>query len=315
MLLIRELEGRLASFSEEGLIFGSTHPSIGLEAVAVGVSLALEVRDKIVSTHRGHHHSLAKGASPDRLLAEIFGRETGYCGGKGGSMHVADAATGNFGTNAIVGASIGLATGAALASAIRGDGTVAVAYFGDGAINQGLFHESLNLASIWDLPCIYVCENNHFAQGSAISDMVNVENLSVRAAGYGLPGIAVDGMDVFSVWEAASSAVARARRGEGPSLIVADCWRYGGHMVGDTEVYRTKEEGLAWAERDPIAQLTTALSAHGTLATRDLKWLEVSAQELIDEAETFARKSAFPPPETARIDVYGTVSVEERGPS
>jgi pyruvate dehydrogenase E1 component alpha subunit len=305
MLTIREFERRLATYLGEGLIPGSTHPSVGMEAIAVGVSVGLHNDDVIASTHRGHAHCLAKGADPQRILAEIFGRATGYCGGKGGSMHLAARDVGIIGTNGIVGASIGLATGAALAAKHRLDNTVAIAYFGDGAMNQGIFHEALNLAAVWRLPCIYVCENNHFAQSSRVEDMVSISDLSARAASYGIPGVGVDGMDVVAVAEAASGALERARSGKGPSLIVADTYRYLGHMIGDTEIYRSKEEVADWKPRDCLARLEADLSIEGLLDDTLLAREHATVRGTLDDADRFARSSPKPDPVTALSQVYG----------
>lgn len=303
MLLIREVESRLPTYLKEGLISGSTHPSVGMEAVCVGVSMALEVGDSIGSTHRGHGHCLARGAEPAKILAELFGRADGYCGGKGGSMHIASRDLGILGTNGIVGASIGIATGAALAAQIQGTGDIAVAFFGDGAINQGMFHEALNLASIWSLPVVFVCENNQYAQSAAIADMVAIEDLSTRSQSYGIPGHAVDGMDVYAVWQAARSAAERARSGQGPSLIVADTWRFLGHMVGDTERYRTVEDHDRWRQRDPIGALESQLQQLGRHDFADLRSTVTAA---VDKAEQFARNSPDPHVDRAFTDVYGS---------
>lgn len=302
MLVIREIESRLASYLKEGLLSGSTHPSVGMEAVCVGVSMALRPGDAVTSTHRGHGHCLARGAAPASLLAELFGRAGGYCGGKGGSMHIAVHDLGLLGTNGIVGASIGIATGAALAAQLQSTTDVAVSFFGDGAINQGIFHEALNLASIWKLPVIFVCENNQYAQSAAIRDMVNVDKLETRASAYGIPGLGVDGMDIYDVWSSARDAVARARAGRGPTLLVAETWRYLGHMVGDTERYRTDDDQARWQQRDPLAALRSQLTHVGE---EDLRAVESGVKAAIDAAESQARESALPESETAFRDVYG----------
>jgi len=307
MWLIREFESRLQGYMKDGLILGSTHPSVGMEAIAVGVSGALGPQDLIASTHRGHGHVLARGGDPERLLAEIFGRATGYCGGKGGSMHVGDRELGILGTNGIVGASIGIATGAALASRLGVRQGIAVAYFGDGAMNQGIFHEALNLASIWSLPCVYVCENNHFAQSAAIHDMVNISDLARRADAYGMPGVAVDGMDVAAVYEQAAAAVTRARDGNGPTLIVADTWRFLGHMVGDTEIYRSAEDNDSWRGRDPITQLEESMTKLGH-PPPELDAIAEEARQAVEAAEAAARSAPWPDLETAQRNVYASES-------
>ena len=305
MLTIRDFELRLSGYQSEGLIPGSTHPSVGMEAIAVGVSLGLRKDDTIASTHRGHAHCLAKGADAGRILAEIFGRAAGYCSGKGGSMHIAARSIGILGTNGVVGASIGLATGAALASKQRLDGSVAVAYFGDGAINEGIFHEALNLAALWRLPCVYVCENNHFAQSSRVEDMVSVADLSLRATSYDIPGVNVDGMDVVAVAESANHAFDLARSGHGPTLIVADTYRYLGHMVGDTEIYRSKEEVAAWMPRDPLVRLETELRTQGLLNDSWLAEERATVDNMLKDADRFARSAPWPDTADALAQVYG----------
>lgn len=304
MVHIREFERRLKLYSDEKLIRGSTHPSVGMEAVAVGVSLALEPQDSIASNHRGHAHCLARGADASRMLAEIFGRETGYCRGKGGSMHIGVQELGILGTNGIVGAGIGLATGAALASILRNANEVSVAYFGDGASNQGVLAESMNLAAIWRLPVVFVCENNHYAQSSSIEGMVAQRQLSQRGQAYGVPSVDVDGMDVLEVYNAAKEAVARARSGAGPTLIVADTYRYLGHMVDDTEMYRSAAEVEEWRSKDPIERLARRLIEANLLSPEQRDDIERGEVKAIDEAERFAKQSAFPSPELAFTDVY-----------
>ncbi|GAA3716211.1 thiamine pyrophosphate-dependent dehydrogenase E1 component subunit alpha [Streptomyces tremellae] len=306
MLLIREFERRLPGYAEKKLIRGSTHPSVGMEAVAVGVSMALGPLDSIASNHRGHAHCLARGADPARTLAEILGRADGYCGGKGGSMHIAVRELGILGTNGIVGAGIGLATGAALAARLAGSDEVAVAYFGDGASNQGVLAESLNLAAVWALPTVFVCENNHYAQSAAIERMVAQLRISERGTAYGVPSVDVDGMDLVAVHEAATSAVRRARAGGGPTLIVADTYRYLGHMADDTQIYREPAEVDTWRERDPIAALARRLIAARHLTGDALGRLERDALHAVDAAEAFALASPHPAAESAFRDVYAT---------
>jgi TPP-dependent pyruvate/acetoin dehydrogenase alpha subunit len=304
MAKIREFERRMPLLSEEGLIRGSTHPSLGMEAIAVGVSLALTDDDAIASTHRGHAHTLAKGADFGRTMAEILGRRDGYCGGKGGSMHIGVKELGVLGTNGIVGAGIGIATGAALASKQKGDGTVAVSYFGDGASNQGVLAEAFNLAAIWKLPVLFVLENNHYAQSASVDDMVAQPDLAKRGEAYGVPSFNGNGMDLQEVFELASAAVDRARAGEGPSLLVLDTYRYLGHMAGDTEIYRTKEEVEAAKSNDPIEKLLAELIEAGVITAEE--W-EATSQQLFEEveaAEQFARNSPYPDVSEATTDVY-----------
>lgn len=308
MTRIREFERRMPLLSEEGLIRGSTHPSVGMEAVAVGVSMALKDSDAIASNHRGHAHTLAKGADFGRTMAEILGRVDGYCGGKGGSMHIGVKELGVLGTNGIVGAGIGLATGAALASKISGDGNVAVAYFGDGASNQGVLAEAFNLSAIWNLPIVFVCENNHYAQSASIEEMVAQKDLSQRGTAYGVRSVNVNGMDLEEVHTAAVEAVTRARNGEGPSFIVADTYRYLGHMAGDTEIYRSADEVQSWKDKDPIAKLAAKLIDSGALSEAQWQQVQDDAVTEIQAAEDFARNSPFPSADQATTDVYEEVS-------
>ncbi len=304
MASIREFESKMPELSEEGLIRGSTHPSVGMEAVAVGVSLALGPEDSIASNHRGHAHCLARGSDPGRTMAEILGRQDGYGQGKGGSMHIGVKELGILGTNGIVGAGIGLATGAALAAKMQKKNAVSVAYFGDGASNQGVLAEALNLAAIWSLPVLFVCENNHYAQSASIEQMVAQPDLSQRGVAYGVHSVNVDGMNLEEVYGAAADAVERGRRGDGPTLIVADTYRYLGHMAGDTEIYRKPDEVQRWRDKDPIARLVAALTDAGVLTQR--LWLDLQAEvsKEMDAAEQFARNSPFPHPSTATTDVY-----------
>ncbi|MGK3957538.1 thiamine pyrophosphate-dependent dehydrogenase E1 component subunit alpha [Arthrobacter sp. R4] len=303
MSMIREFESRLPGYSEEGLIRGSTHPSVGMEAVAVGVSQNLRPTDSVASNHRGHAHCLAKGADAGRTLAEILGRSDGYCAGKGGSMHIGVKELGLLGTNGIVGAGIGLATGAALAAQAQGTDNVAVAYFGDGASNQGVLAEAFNLAAIWKLPVIFVCENNHFAQSATLEEMVAQTEIRRRGEAYGLPSFDVDGMDVEEVSNVTAEAVQRARAGEGPTFIVADTYRYLGHMAGDTEIYRTPEQVEQWKGRDPIARLSKKLLDAGIVDDKALKEMAAAAVAAVDVAEAFAKASPYPDVSTAFTQV------------
>ncbi|QYH34543.1 thiamine pyrophosphate-dependent dehydrogenase E1 component subunit alpha [Salinibacterium sp. M195] len=304
MAKIREFERRMPLLSEEGLIRGSTHPSVGMEAVAVGVSLALETGDAVASNHRGHAHTLAKGADFGRTMAEILGRADGYCGGKGGSMHIGVKEIGVLGTNGIVGAGIGIATGSALAAKVSGDGSVAVAYFGDGAANQGVLAEAFNLAAIWNLPVIFVLENNHYAQSASIEEMVAQPDFTQRGEAYGVKSVAVNGMDMRDVYLAAREAVDKARAGDGPTLIVADTYRYLGHMAGDTEIYRDADEVKRWHDKDPIAFLASDLIDSGALDNERWTTMQAELTTEVQAAEDFARNSPFPDVSTAFTDVY-----------
>jgi acetoin:2,6-dichlorophenolindophenol oxidoreductase subunit alpha len=304
MTLIRDIEMRLPGYVRAGYIAGSTHQSVGMEAVAVGVSITLRPADVIVSTHRGHAHFLAKGGSVHDYLAELFGRSTGACGGRGGSMLLADIKTGILATDAIVGEGIGIATGAALAFSLRGSGEVSVCYFGDGALNQGIFYEALNLASVWRLPCVFICENNHYAKSCHERQVIAAADLTSLAGGRGIPTAAVDGMDAFSVWEAAESAVADARSGRGPAFIVADTYRFCGHSVGDTEIYRPEEEVDAWRGRDPLPRLETELAGAGLADERSLAMMRLDVKQILDTAETSALSAPAPDPASAAAHVY-----------
>src|SRR5437870_6792809 len=258
MRTIRSFEERSTQLFGENKIWGTIHSYAGEEAIAAGVCANLRDDDWITSTHRGHGHCIAKGADLGRMFAELLGRETGYCRGRGGSMHIADTAKGNLGANGIVGGGIPIATGAALTAKQLGTDQVAVSFFGDGAANQGTFHESLNLAAIWKLPAVYVCENNQYAETNPVKDAFAIQDLSQRAAGYGMPGVRADGQDVREIHRVAGEAIARARTGGGPTFIVAETYRYEGHYYGDPQVYRTKDEIEEWrAKRDPVALART----------------------------------------------------------
>src|SRR5712675_134109 len=252
MTTIREFEERAGKEFAAGKIPGFVHLYAGEEAVAVGVCTHLTDDDYITSHHRGHGHCIAKGVDIQAMVAELLGREAGACRGKGGSMHIADVHKGMLGANGIVGGGFPLATGAGLTCKYNGRDQVAVCFFGDGAANQGTFHESLNLAGIWKLPVIYVAENNGYAESTPVTYHMSCRDIAERAAGYNMPGVTVDGLDVLAVYEAAGEAIARARRGEGPSLIECKTYRYYGHFEGDTITYRTKEELAAFMERDAI---------------------------------------------------------------
>ncbi|MFV0433043.1 MAG: thiamine pyrophosphate-dependent dehydrogenase E1 component subunit alpha [Leucobacter sp.] len=304
MARIREFERRMPLLSDEGLIRGSTHPSLGMEAIAVGVSLALTDGDAIASTHRGHAHTLAKGADFGRTMAEILGRATGYCGGKGGSMHIGVKEIGVLGTNGIVGAGIGIATGAAIASKQKGDGTVAVSYFGDGASNQGVLAEAFNLAAIWKLPVLFVLENNYYAQSAHIEDMTAQTDLAKRGEAYGVPSFNADGMNLREVFDVATAAVERARAGEGPSFLVFDTYRYLGHMAGDTEIYRSRDEVEAAKANDPIAKLLAELIEQGIITEEEWATTTREIFEEVETAEQFARNSPYPDVSEAFTDVY-----------
>jgi TPP-dependent pyruvate/acetoin dehydrogenase alpha subunit len=304
MWKIRAFELQVVDLYKHNLIRGSTHVYLGEEAIATGVCAALQPADLIVSTHRGHGHVLAKGGEPKRMMAELLGRAEGYCKGKGGSMHIADLDLGILGANGIVGGGLALAAGAALSCQYRGTDQVAVCFFGDGAYNQGPFHETANLAAIWSLPLVFVCENNQFALSTRANRSMAVDDLSLRAAGYGFPGQNVDGNDVLAVLAAAEAAVARARAGEGPSLIVAKSYRWEGHMVGDPQEYRSRQEVEEQMRDCPIVCFREELIARGVLDETAARQVEADMTAAALEAVEFAKQCAEPALETLTADVY-----------
>ena len=301
MELIRAFDSLLPSLYTKGLVRGSSHAALGQEAVAVGACFALEPGDQITSTHRGHGHAIAKGADVRRMMAELLGREDGYCRGKGGSMHIADFSVGMLGANGIVGGGFGLAGGAALSAQLVGDGRVVLCFFGDGAANQGAFHEVANMAAIWKLPLVFLCENNGFAMSARATQMVAGGSIANRAQAYGFPGETVDGMDALAVHAAVRRARARAAAGEGPSLVVADCARFAGHFSGDAQRYRTRDELAPWLERDPLVLVRTRLG----LSEERARELTAEAERKVAEALEFATESELPEAAEAFEDVYG----------
>jgi pyruvate dehydrogenase E1 component alpha subunit len=304
MHMIRQFDLRALDLYREGAMRGSTHPYIGMEAVAVGACAALRPADRITSTHRGHGHCLAKGGDPRLMMAELLGKATGYCKGKGGSMHIADVEAGILGANGIVGGGIGLATGAALAAQLAGRDDVTLCFFGDGALNQGVLHESANLAAIWKLPVVYICENNQYAMSARADRFTSVPDPEVRAKAYGFPGVSCDGMDVMAVYRTVADAVARARAGEGPSLVVCVTYRYFGHHVGDPLNYRDKAEVDAWKTKDPIDRFQRDLIAHRVLTSDEADRLAAAVTQEIEAAVAFAKASPEPEVEALMEDVY-----------
>ncbi len=292
MLLIRRFEERVNALFATAELRGTSHLAVGEEATAVGACAALRADDYLSSTHRGHGHFLARGGEPRRIMAELFGKETGYSQGRGGTQHMADFSIGFLGMNGITGGMLTIATGAAFSARYRHSGQVALAFFGDGASNQGTFHESLNMAAIWRLPVIYLCENNGYAMSSPACAMVSVPHIADRAAGYGMPGVIVDGNDVLAVRDAVAIAATRARAGDGPTLIEAKTYRTLGHSRGDLCVYRTREEEAEWATRDAVATFAERLITAGELTADDYAVMQDNVQTEIDDAERFARESA-----------------------
>jgi TPP-dependent pyruvate/acetoin dehydrogenase alpha subunit len=271
LFAIRFFEEAVDGLFARGLMHGTMHLSIGQEAVATGVCAALRQSDYITSTHRGHSHCIAKGADLTRMMAELLAKQTGYCRGRGGSMHIADAKTGNLGANGIVAGGIPIATGAALTQKLRGTDNVVVSFFGDGATNEGAFHEALNLAAVWELPVIFVCENNKYGMSFSTAKSMKVENIAERAAAYGMPGLTVDGNEVDDVYAATVEAVERARSGGGPTLIECITYRHKGHSKSDKNLYRTKEEIEFWKTQDPVGKFETTLVEKGVLTREEVE--------------------------------------------
>jgi TPP-dependent pyruvate/acetoin dehydrogenase alpha subunit len=305
MLTIRRFEERASADYRAGKIYGVVHCYIGEEAIAVGVCSALERTDRIISTHRGHGHCIAKGADLNRMMAELYGRQTGYCKGKGGSMHIADFAIGMLGANGIVAGGLSIITGAGLAAQLEGKGGVAVCFFGDGASNAGPFHECLNIAATWKLPMLYVCENNQWAAQTAAAATHALGDVAARAAGYGIPGVVVDGNDIFAVHQATVRAVERARSGAGPTLIECKTYRWRAHTErkGQPDP-RDQNEVATWMQKDPIALLERQLRDQGDLDSAGMQAIERDIMAALEGAVAFAEASPFPLPEQATDDVF-----------
>jgi pyruvate dehydrogenase E1 component alpha subunit len=304
MHLIRRFEESAEDSYIRGQSYGTMHLSIGQEATAVGVCVALTDSDVITSTHRGHGHCIAKGAEVNRMFAEFLGRETGYCHGRGGSMHIADPSRGNLGANGIVGGGIPIAVGAALSAKKRKTGAVAVSFFGDGANNEGAFHESLNIASVWKLPVVFVCENNQYGMSTSLERSTAVKDVAARAAAYAIPGVIVDGNTFADVAETAFQAVERARGGEGPTLIECKTYRTRGHSRSDRNRYRSKEEIEAWKARDPILRFEAEIEALGLVSRADAEAIRAAAEAEMAAAVQFAEASPWPQPSELLRDVY-----------
>lgn len=306
MMLIRIFEEHARDLFMKNMLRGSTHMYIGEEAIAVGVCAALNRDDTITSTHRGHGHCLAKGGDPKQMMAELLGRATGYCKGKGGSMHIADLDLAILGANGIVGGGVGIAAGAAFAALYRKDGRVSVCFFGDGALNQGNFFETANMAGLWKLPLIYVCERNRFAEFSYTDRYFADPDLTKRALPFGFPAIEVDGNDVLAVYQTAQEAVARARRGEGPTLIVADTYRIMGHTIGDPLTYRLKGEVEVWqgSAHDPILRFKSYLLEQQLVHESQIEIIEAEVRQEITAAVQFALTSPEPDLQSLWDDVY-----------
>lgn len=304
---IRSFEEKLSELVAAGKIGGFMHLYAGQEAIAVGVCAHLSDQDLLGSTHRGHGHCIAKGVDVTAMMAELFGRSTGTNRGKGGSMHIADVDKGMLGANGIVGGGIPLVTGAALTAQVRGTNNVAVAFFGDGATNQGQFHESLTMASNWKLPVVYVCENNGFGEFTPTDFVVPVKDIAERATSYGMRAAIADGMDFFDVYEKAGEAIELARQGEGPTLLECKTYRFYGHYVGDQTPYRNKEEAEDWIQnRDPLDLFETKVSEAGLLASDDFRTVDGEVAAFLTEAVEVAEQAPFPETSDLLTDVYVT---------
>ncbi len=305
MYRLREFEDQVLEFYKYGKMPGLAHLYTGEEGVAVGACAALKANDYVGSTHRGHGHLIARGAETDRMLAEILGKVTGYCKGKGGSMHIVDMDKGILGANGIVGAGIPIATGAAYSAKYRGTDQVVLSFFGDAASNQGAFHESLNMASAWDLPIVYIIENNLYGISVALERVTKLKDLSERAKAYGIPGETIDGNDVLAVYETVNKAVEKARKGEGPSLIECKTYRWRGHHAGDPATdYRTKAEEAKWKANCPVTKFRTLLIEEKRFTETEIEEIEVAVRTEIKEASDFALNSPYPDISEAFTDVF-----------
>jgi TPP-dependent pyruvate/acetoin dehydrogenase alpha subunit len=309
MVRIRLFEEQVRDLALKSEIPGFVHVSIGEEASATGVCAALRHSDRITSTHRGHGHLIAKGGRLDRMMAELFGKRTGYCKGKGGSMHIVDFSLGILGANGIVGAGLPIATGSALASVVAGRDDVSVCFFGDGASNEGTFHESLNLAAVWKLPVVFVCENNGFGEFTPAQTVTSVRDIAQRAQAYGIPGLIVNGNDVVEVYRYACEAAARARAGEGPTLLECKTYRWEGHVVGEqaflgANAYREQAEIDAWKLRCPLIRFQKFAADSGRISAAELKKIEDETAAELEAAVAFARESPLPDPAEVTEDLY-----------
>lgn len=304
MVRIRKFEEKAAECFTKGMLAGNIHLCIGQEGSTVGAATALRPTDFITSTHRGHGHCIAKGAKTDLSLAELFGKKTGYCKGKGGSMHIVDVNLGILGANGIVGAGIPIAAGSAWASKIMGDDHVTLCFFGDSASNQGTFHEAINMAAAWDLPVVFLCENNGYGVSVPIKKVTNTPTISVRAKAYDIPGVTVDGEDILAVYEAVKEAVERARSGKGPSIVETKVYRWWGHYCGDPANYRPKSYIEEAHEKDPIALFRKRLQAEGVATAAEVDAVDTAMTNEIDAAYAFADKSEYPDVSEAFTDVY-----------
>ncbi|RCW47364.1 pyruvate dehydrogenase (acetyl-transferring) E1 component subunit alpha [Halanaerobium sp. MA284_MarDTE_T2] len=310
MWRIRQFERKVDQFISRGDITGTTHLYIGEEATAVGAINALKDEDYISSTHRGHGHAIAKGSDIKEMMAELFGKRTGACKGKGGSLHIIDTSTNNLGANGIVGGGIPIAVGAALALKMQNRDEVVLNFFGDGAMNQGAFHEATNLAAAWNLPVVFLCENNQYGMSTSIEKAFKIKDLAKRGEAYGIPGVRVDGNKALEVYDTVLEAAKKARNGGGPSLIVSETYRWKGHSKSDAKVYRTKEEEEEWKQRDPIADFEQILIEQNLLDEDKIKEIKNEVDAEVKEAVEFAKESPYPDKDEIFDDVYVDREVE-----
>ena len=303
MLLTRKFEEKVAYFFSMGMVHGTTHLYAGEEASASGVCAAMEEQDIMTSTHRGHGHCISRGIDLNRMMAELLGKATGYCKGKGGSMHIADLERGNLGANGVVGGGQPIAVGAGITTQMKKLDRIVVCFFGDGSTNEGSFHESLNLASVWKLPILFVCENNQYGMSTSIRYSMNISDISIRAASYGIPGKKIDGNDAVLVYEETRKAREYVKE-NGPMLLVCETYRHLGHSKSDACVYRTKEELAAWKEKDPIKLLGKYMEDNKVATEKELEEMDKQATDEIEAAVAFAKESPYPSLDTILEDVY-----------
>ena len=306
MMLIRTFEDKVHQLIPQHRLPGFAHLSAGQEAVAVGVCAHLDDKDFVSSTHRGHGHCIAKGVDVGAMMAELYGKSTGTSKGKGGSLHIGDMKRGMLGTNGIVGAGLPLACGPALVAKVKGTKQVSASFFGEGATNQGAFHEALNLAAVWKLPVLFVCENNLYSEATPVDYAVKIKNIADRADAYGIPGVVIDGMDFFDVYDKVLQALQRARSGEGPTLLEAKTYRYFGHYEGDAMRYRTRAEEHNYRDRDPITSFKRRVLAEGLLTAADCERIEMKTISAIESAVKAAEEAPLPLPQDCLSDVYVT---------
>jgi pyruvate dehydrogenase E1 component alpha subunit len=304
MMLIREFESAVMDLWQKDIIYGIAHSYVGSEAIAVGVCAALRATDYITSTHRGHGHVIAKGGDVKKMMAELMGKYTGYCHGKGGSMHIAAVDKGMLGATGIVGSAMPIAVGAALSASVRGTDHVTVCFHGDGATNQGVWHEAVNLAAAWSLPVVFLCENNQWAISCPYEKAVKNPDIAQRAAGYGIPGVTVDGFNPFAVYGAAKEAVEHARSGGGPTLIVAKNWRYVGHFVADDQKYRDPRISEPWMKLEPISRMTHYLIESGVASEEEIEKIGAGVRRELQKAIQFGQQSAEPTADQLYQDLY-----------